>query len=97
MTETTQLVDVFTRLAKAHHECGQQYVDSNLDAFVTQLEDGEFFSLTPERQMSHLQSYDEAFIGRGGNLRGLIERNHLHKHFGDEMQRQLLNTCSLRM
>ena len=90
VTEANKLIDVFSRLAKAHHECGQQYVDRNLDVFVTQLEEGDFFSLAPERQMSHLQWYDEAFLGRGGNLRGLVERNYLPKEFGDEMRTAII-------
>ena len=90
MSEIENLKETFSRLAQAHHECGEQYVDIELDAFVKQLTDEEFLSLPPESQLSYLRWYDEAFLGRGQRLLGLTHSGRLPKEFAIEMKTAIL-------
>lgn len=87
MNERERLTRVFERINDAYIEAAKgRYGDENLASFVDKLRSGTFFELPEERQIGGLDWYDQAYLGRGECLWGMIDKGLLPKGFADEMR-----------
>ena len=86
MNEKRTIIEIFEAISSAYHNCGSKYVNKKIDAFLNDLKTGEFFELPTESQISILNWYCEAYLGRGDLVWGLIEKGGLSKEFPSKMQ-----------
>jgi hypothetical protein len=81
-----RLIDVFGRIDEAYAKTGGKYKDENITSFLEKLRSGQFFELSEERQIGGLKWFENAYLGRGECLWGLIDSGMLPKGFDDEMR-----------
>jgi len=90
LNERERLIDVFERICEAYSSSCGKYSDENIAAFTWTLRDGSFFELPEEKQIGGLEWYDQAYLGRGECLWGLIRKGLLSPEFADEMRIALM-------
>ena len=86
MNAKERLINIFEQINDAKARCGEKYIDKDLDLFVNELRTGAFFELSDESQMSVLHWYDEAYLGKGDLITGLIHVGVLPKEFAIGMR-----------
>ena len=86
MNEKVAILNIFNRIADAYAECGPQNYHKDLAQFIGELESGVFFDKPEKDQFGTLDWYEEAYLGRGECIWGLIDRGCLPKEFADDMQ-----------
>jgi hypothetical protein len=79
MIERELLLNVFTALVQANPR------DRDTEALLGAMNDGSFFKEPPVRQLSIIQFYHEAYLGRGDLITGLVWSGLVSKSFADEM------------
>jgi len=86
MKTIDRLIHVFDCINKAYIDGGIDSENMEISQFVDDLRNGSFMKISAERQESILSWYDEAYLGRGDILTGLIFKKLLPPDFGLDMK-----------
>jgi hypothetical protein len=86
MSAEDKLIYVFDRINEAYIKCGLGAKNKELSTFVDELRNGSFMQMLPDRQKSILDWYDEAYLGRGQLMKGLIFKKVLPPEFSSDMR-----------
>ncbi len=86
MTPKERLTNVFEEISQVYVELGERYHDENVDRLVGELRTGGFFKLSEKSQMSILDWFDKALLGRGEGLYGILDAGLLPPDFPDQFR-----------
>ena len=86
MTAKERLTNIFERIYHAYIDLGGRYLDENVERMVGDLHSGEFFRLSEDRQISTLDWFDQALLGRGEGLYGILDAGLLPPDFPNQMR-----------
>jgi hypothetical protein len=86
MSAKDKLINVFDRINQAYINCGLGAENKEISIFVDELRNGTFMQLSPDRQKSILDWYDEAYLGRGQLVKGMIFKKVLPPGFSSDMR-----------
>ena len=86
MNTLKTLCELFEDINDALHKCGARYIDKALVDFIEEIKSENFERRSSDRKISILGWYNEAYLGKGDLLRGLIDLQVLSIEFPDKLQ-----------
>lgn len=86
MSAKDKLIAVFNCIKQAYIDCGVLDKNKDISDFVDTLQNGMFMEMPPNQQKSILDWYDQAYLGRGQLIKGLMFKNLVPPGFSSEMR-----------